>query len=127
MGTEQEPGGRAEGQPPSRCQWCNACLQYHGGHGRPYRRLGWFRYECGTKWHPKHGWSHDLSGRCRANALERVLKEMLRQCDTIDDGYCLVCTGRRLWTKSGRPGKCENPDCPSHVWRAALKGLPIKT
>ena len=61
------------GDMEKQCRWCGAALQYHAGHGRPYRRNGWFHYECGTRWHPDSGWNRDLDGRCEANVYERAL------------------------------------------------------
>ena len=55
------------------CRWCGAAPSIHGGHGRPVRYHGWFRYRCGTRWHPEHGWSQDHGGGCVANIYERAL------------------------------------------------------
>ena len=54
------------------CRWCGAAPSIHGGHGRPIRLHGWFRYQCGTRWHPEHGWSR-CDDTCRANVYERAL------------------------------------------------------
>lgn len=44
--------------PPSECPSCGAALQIHDGYHRPYRRLGWYVFgECGSRWHPEHGFS----------------------------------------------------------------------
>jgi hypothetical protein len=56
------------------CQWCGAYLSTHGGHGGPIRRHGWVSYECGTRWHPQHGWSRDLVGGCEARAYKSALE-----------------------------------------------------
>lgn len=55
------------------CKWCGAAPSYHGGHGRPIRRNGWFRYRCGTRWHPDHGWNQDLGGGCVEAIYKRAL------------------------------------------------------
>ena len=55
------------------CRWCGAAPSYHGGHGRPVRYHGWFRYRCGARWHPEHGWARDLGGKCVATIYKRAL------------------------------------------------------
>lgn len=55
--------------PPEKCDNCGADLQVNYGQRVPFRRHGWFHYVCGTRWHPKHGWSY-VWGNCRANRAE---------------------------------------------------------
>jgi len=46
---------------PDKCKYCKAPMQrlrLRDGHlGSPYRRFGWYHYDCGMRWHPEHGWT----------------------------------------------------------------------
>jgi len=65
---------------PKKCKGCGALLQrlqlQSGVYGSPYKQHGWYRFYCGTKWHPEHGWSL-LSPWC-ALACEKVKNRKLR-------------------------------------------------